>query len=871
MRILRTLPAALLAAAAALAQQAPSPSDIHIVPFSHLDLFWGGTNEECLSRGTRIVTRAIQLAEQHPEFRFLIEDEVFTANFVDAYAGSPELDALKKLVKAGRIEIAPKWAAIYQNLPRGEALIRNLVYGKQYARSVFGVDPQVAALNDIPGFTLQYPQMLRKSGIPYMVMTRMGPADKSLFRWKAQDGSSVLVWNTVDGYSWGVNLGLHRDLDEAHLKRIASEIKAIQGTTAGGPVYVSWGSDLWAPNEKLVENIPVLNQRLAPNHFFFSTPTEYFTAAMKDAKVPVLAGEIPSSWANIITSIGHLWPPVMTAADTLINAEKFAAINYALGYAPYPKKQLDGLWKHALEAMDHNNYGQGGEIGDGRKLGFAKTATLEGGQILRESLRNLAERVEQPFPISTPIVVFNPLSWTRDDVVRAHVSLYGDAQPGALGDYRKALRLVDEKGTSIPFHVIEYSEIISRALDVVFVARAVPSLGYKTYYLVPAEKEDVFPKTTTVTLDSDEDVHQPRRVPGVNVMENEFYRVTVDRATGLIGVFDKELNRPVAPNLGMEASEERGGNPLFLEPRTGRTVVNVIHAVDLEEANPVRTVMRIEGSIADIPVTQRVTLYRGLKRVDLEDAVDWKPGRFMKIEQVVPLEQPHAEVRTGVPFGSVGEADLMPGAAPHYGDEVPVEIWKGWRQIQDWVSAGTKDWTLTMSADHQFLTVTDTAIRAGLIRGTRFNPVNVVHEGQPFLVQQPPADTYVFRYSFTSGAGDWAANRSWRSGMASNTPLIPASSVNELAKKTLPPERSFASLHGENLVVSTVKEADDGAGLVMRVFDELGQSAETPVMFLGEESSFRPANMLEEAQAGKDLTVLHVGPHEITTIRIPVR
>jgi hypothetical protein len=78
----------------------------------------------------------VQFAEEHPEFRFLLEDEVFVANFVESYRGSEELAEFRRLVKEGRIEIAPKWAAIYQNLPRGEALIRNVVYGKQYARCV---------------------------------------------------------------------------------------------------------------------------------------------------------------------------------------------------------------------------------------------------------------------------------------------------------------------------------------------------------------------------------------------------------------------------------------------------------------------------------------------------------------------------------------------------------------------------------------------------------------------------------------------------------------------------------------------------------------------------------------------------------------
>jgi len=87
-------------------QVIPAGRQVYIVPFSHLDLYWAGTQEECLSRGNRIISKAIGLAERNPDFRFLLEDEDFVADFVDGHRGSSELEAFKRLVKEGRIEIA---------------------------------------------------------------------------------------------------------------------------------------------------------------------------------------------------------------------------------------------------------------------------------------------------------------------------------------------------------------------------------------------------------------------------------------------------------------------------------------------------------------------------------------------------------------------------------------------------------------------------------------------------------------------------------------------------------------------------------------------------------------------------------------------
>src|SRR5512142_901037 len=77
----------LLAFRGLAAPEPASNNDVYIIPFSHLDLFWAGTREECLSRGNRITTRALQIAKEHPEFRFLLEDNVFVDNYVETRRG----------------------------------------------------------------------------------------------------------------------------------------------------------------------------------------------------------------------------------------------------------------------------------------------------------------------------------------------------------------------------------------------------------------------------------------------------------------------------------------------------------------------------------------------------------------------------------------------------------------------------------------------------------------------------------------------------------------------------------------------------------------------------------------------------------------
>lgn len=864
-----------LAAAAAYGDDAARSAakvqdpEIYFTPFSHLDLYWGGTREECLARGNGIITQAIRLAGQSPEFHFLLEDEVFVSNYVDAHQGSPQSADLKRLVQAvqaGRIEIAPKWAAIFQGLPDGEVHARNMAIGKRYARDVFGVDAQVAHLGDLPDYTPQFPQILRQSRVPFMVMTRMGPADKSLFYWKAPDGSRALVWNTLKGYGWGTFLSSKTQLDGQKLDRFRKDLADVRATT-DGPILMNWGTDLWAPPDDLVERVNRF-RKLSGVSLVIATPSQFFRRALQSPSIPELSGEIPSSWPNVVSSLAHMWPQIIPATNTLLAAEKFAAVNYALRYAAYPQDEFDFLWKKLIESMDHNHDGQGGAIGDGRKIGYMQLALLHGGEILRDMLRNIAERVQAPIAHSFPVVVFNPLGWSRDDLVKTHLTLYGEVSPGDIGAFKRGMRLLDEAGREVPFYVEQYSENISRALELVFVARGVPSLGYKTYYLVAAERPEELPKTAAVELDDEKDRREPRRPLGNDTLDSALYRLTVDRATGRVTLFDKELKREVCRDMEVVAVEERGGNYIGVEPPSGRTIFCTVDGVTVEENNAVRAVVRITGRIADIPIAQRLTLYRALRRLDVENTVDWRTPRLVRLQQLFPLAQPGAAIRYGVPFGANASDNILPNAGTHASDEIPNESWRRSRHIHDWIHAGTAEWGLTIASDHQQIRLGDDLIRAEMLRGTRFTSVKVVRGDEVGSLHYPPPGTYVFRYSLSSSPGDWRQAKAYRAGMDWNNPLLPVSVVDALSSKSLPPTGSFCSLKQDSLVLSALKKSDLGPSVLLRVYEIEGRAVETPVEFLGRTRTFGEVNLLEEDVERSSGEVLRGGAYAIKTIRI---
>src|SRR5262249_28530724 len=152
-------------------------------------------------------------------------------------------------------------------------------------------------------------------------------------------------------------------------------------------------------------------------------------------------------------------------------------------------------------------------------------------------------------------------------------------------------------------------------------------------------------------------------------------------------------------------------------------------------------------------------LYRGLKRLDLENSVEWKGPRYIWLEQLFPLS-PGARIHYGVPFGANAAQNPMPGAGPHARDEIQKEAWEKYRDIQDWISAGTSEWGFTVAADHQLVRLDQDLIRAEMIRGLRFTTAKIVHGEEVTSMNFPPPGRYVFKYSFSSGAGDRETARS---------------------------------------------------------------------------------------------------------------
>ncbi|MBM3891937.1 MAG: hypothetical protein FJ388_22715, partial [Verrucomicrobia bacterium] len=453
-----------------------------------------------------------------------------------------------------------------------------------------------------------------------------------------------------------------------------------------------------------------------------ATPTAYFRA-MRAAgvadKVPVLRGELPSTWPYLEPAHAHVsrWDAVATRA--LDAAERLSTLAWLYAGRPYPRGELEQIWKSLLLARDHNYGGQGAGGGQARKFAERRNVQHRAQVLASQAMAVIAERVEAPRE-SRPIVVFNTLNWNRSDVVHAHVSKYQeDAIP------RSAMVLRGPDGQSVPFQITADRRGTLGEFDFAFVARDVPGLGYASYTLEPA-KEPVIPRGPQLWFEAGAPEPAAVKTPE-HTLKNEKVQLTIERATGLAKINE------VVSGLGLvgrqELPEVCRRPPLGLsvdDPTREKVEPFVADAVRILADGPVLTTVAVRGSVLGAPAEVRYTLHRDMPWVDVEVRIDWDLRKFGRIELTYQVPTKNARAAYGLPFGAgaFGIEQLMPGSGPVGGDEGSRASWERTREICRWLDVGG----VAMATSHRTTRVdeneTGSAVRCCLVRGGRMRPAD---------------------------------------------------------------------------------------------------------------------------------------------------
>ena len=168
---------------------------------SHLDLAWLWPEAETLRKAARTYSNQLALMEEYHDYRFLLCEPPILEYLKKEY---PKLfERVKQGVQNGRFYAdGAVFVECDTNIPSGESLIRQVVWGKRWFLKELNADSRVAWMPDTFGFSAALPQILKKCRVPYFATQKLARQDPeaepfpyNLFWWEGLDGSRVLAHN----------------------------------------------------------------------------------------------------------------------------------------------------------------------------------------------------------------------------------------------------------------------------------------------------------------------------------------------------------------------------------------------------------------------------------------------------------------------------------------------------------------------------------------------------------------------------------------------------------------------------------------------------------------------------------------------------
>lgn len=172
--------------------------ELSVLGHAHLDLAWTWPVRETIRKGARTFATALAHMETYPDY-------IFGASQAQLYewmrCNYPQLfERIRRRVEEGRWELqGGMWVECDLNIPCGEALVRQFLYGQAFFRQHFGRKAEVCWLPDSFGFTGALPQLIRGAGMSYFLTQKIRTAPHMIryphdtFLWKGIDGTAVLT------------------------------------------------------------------------------------------------------------------------------------------------------------------------------------------------------------------------------------------------------------------------------------------------------------------------------------------------------------------------------------------------------------------------------------------------------------------------------------------------------------------------------------------------------------------------------------------------------------------------------------------------------------------------------------------------------
>lgn len=758
---------------------------IFFVGNAHLDPVWMWHWQEGSCEAKATIRSALDRMKEYPDFKFVCSASV-VFQWIEEF--DPQmLEEVKERVKEGRFRIVGGWFVQPDcNLPAGESFARHGLYGQRYFKNTFGTTATIGYNVDSFGHNLMLPQILKKSGMNRYVFMRPMRHEKEmpseLFQWKSPDGSEVTAFRIMGGYA--ANLQNLEDLEA----RVAANDKESQNPTDSMMFFYGVGNHGGGPTKKNINAVMEFAKTHPDRKVIFSDVVDFFDYIEPfEEQLPVHTDDLQHHASGCYSAVSSIKNDVRRTENALINAEKFSMMaNALIGKKCNPKK-FEKAWKNTLFCHFHDILG-GCCIQDayedvfamlGESRSFAKRTE-------NNALQSISWKIDtHDFTKGVPVILFNPNDFDVEEMIPVN---------------KQVPVILDGNGNRMGIQYVRSQVFSCKARDDTAFMAKIPALGYATYYMKSPQEVEPF--------EFESPLHIDRRS-----MENENLRISFEEHTGYItSIFDKVHEKELLNGFGAV--------PIVIDEQAHDTWSHGMNYFDREmakfgdatmkitESGPLRVTLKVVNRYNDSTLVQYFSLRKGAKTLDVKAQVDWHE-RYKMLKLAYDTIYDNGKAYYEIPFGVIER--------PANGEEEPCLSWVAIKRDNDGLAI--------LNNNKYSFSIKDGTVNLTVVRSPLF-----ADHGRGRDEECTFTDQGIHNFSYMilpMEKTEWSDVI--REAKHLNNPVTVIMENNH--NGILPTQYSGYTCSTENIILSAIKPAEDGEGIVLRAYETNGR--EVDVTFTG--------------------------------------
>ncbi|WP_026688380.1 alpha-mannosidase [Alteribacter aurantiacus] len=799
---------------------------VRCIGHTHIDVAWLWRLKHTREKCARSFSTVLRLMEQYPEYKFLQTQPQLYEYIKEDY---PEIyENIKLLIYEGKWEVdGGMWLEADCNLTSGESLVRQLLFGTRFIEKEFNKQCNYLWLPDVFGYSWALPQILKKSGIDTFMTTKISwnqynrmPHDT--FIWKGIDGTEILSHFITTPYAHA-DLGWRYDYNGHILPKTVKGIwDQYRDKSVNQEMLLSYGfgDGGGGVNREMLEMRRRLDKIPGLPHVKTGRADEYFknlheTVSQTDQYVHTWDGELYLEYhRGTYTSQAENKKSNRKLELAYREVEWLSVMDSLLksDWGTYPQQYLNEGWKIVLRNQFHDIIPGSSiaEVYEDSKEDYAKANDIIR-EVRMEKTMNLCQENEKK-----DFLVFNSSPWQCNDVVRI-----------PSDDLLQGGSFIDSSGETL---------VAQKMNNEWFIKALVPPMGWTTIsYVQEKNKVEESPFN---------------EVP--NGLKTPFYELEWNNEGHLIKMYDLEAQRNILQD-GMAANvlQVFEDKPLrwdawdidiFYQQKMQE--VNQLVSVSVREVGPLAAAVDFEWEYMNSVLKQTMIVYATNKRIDFVTDIMWREQQKL-LKVAFPVDVRTTEATYDIQFGNVKRPT-------HWNTSWDYARFES--MGQQWVDLSEQSYGVSLLNDCKYgYDIKDSVIRLSLIKAAIYPDVN------------QDIGKHTFTYSLYPHEGQWLEGKTVNEAWSLNNPLTFGEGT--ASKK----EFSLFRTNADNVMIDTVKKAEDENKVLLRVHDFSGGRQQVRIESDLSIVSWAECNLLErEADATNTENDLQfeLRPYEIKTFLV---